>query len=359
MRMKASSANPTNKPLVTALGLTLIERNLYWLLAAGYKDIVIVLRAEDETSRSWAESRGTPLAKAFKADVSIYLESEPLGTIGALAEVHGDAENALVIYTDNLSDLSLNDFLRFHEQHKAAVTVAVHQHSVSVPYGCIDSDGIHVTGYREKPTIKMDVASGIYLFSREAYLLLESGASIGTNKLIERALSENCEVIQYQHDARWIDVNTASELERAIEMIANNESMECWFERVDVEVVGACIMGAEGVLLEKRDPKTQFYAGTWDTPGGKIEAGETPEQAIRRELKEELLLTEMQIGKTHAFDDIDLSSGRVFRHHVFEIITTQKPQANEGQQLGWHSNVQASEKMSPIVFRSLGALGLS
>jgi 8-oxo-dGTP diphosphatase len=54
-------------------------------------------------------------------------------------------------------------------------------------------------------------------------------------------------------------------------------------------LVAACaLVDADGrVLLAKRPPGKPL-AGLWEFPGGKIEAGETPEVALVRELKEEL-----------------------------------------------------------------------
>jgi len=54
--------------------------------------------------------------------------------------------------------------------------------------------------------------------------------------------------------------------------------------------VGAVINRQGEVLIAKR-PDNKFQGGLWEFPGGKVEAGETAEQALVRELQEEVAIT--------------------------------------------------------------------
>jgi 8-oxo-dGTP diphosphatase len=54
-----------------------------------------------------------------------------------------------------------------------------------------------------------------------------------------------------------------------------------------VVVAAALKDGKDRILLQQRSPGRQM-AGLWEFPGGKVEAGEVPEQALVRELREEL-----------------------------------------------------------------------
>ena len=51
------------------------------------------------------------------------------------------------------------------------------------------------------------------------------------------------------------------------------------------------LLRADGAMLLSTRPPGKPYAGYWEFPGGKLEAGETVEQALRRELIEELGVT--------------------------------------------------------------------
>jgi 8-oxo-dGTP diphosphatase len=56
-------------------------------------------------------------------------------------------------------------------------------------------------------------------------------------------------------------------------------------------VVAAALIDIEGRVLVQQRPAGAAMAGLWEFPGGKVEPGETPEDALVRELEEELAIT--------------------------------------------------------------------
>lgn len=56
-------------------------------------------------------------------------------------------------------------------------------------------------------------------------------------------------------------------------------------------VVAAALVDPDGRVLVAQRPEGKAMAGLWEFPGGKVEAGERPEDALIRELAEELSIT--------------------------------------------------------------------
>ncbi|MCI3946979.1 mutT/nudix family protein [Pseudomonas syringae] len=101
-----------------------------------------------------------------------------------------------------------------------------------------------------------------------------------------------------------------------------------------VHVAAAVIRGADGKILIARRADSQHQGGLWEFPGGKVEAGETVESALARELQEELgiVVTAARplIKVSHDYPDKQVLLD------VWEVSAfTGEPQGVEGQPLVW------------------------
>ena len=114
-----------------------------------------------------------------------------------------------------------------------------------------------------------------------------------------------------------------------------------------VDVAAAVIERPDGSFLLARRPHGKVYAGWWEFPGGKIEAGEPAERALARELHEELGI------------DVQTAYPWICRVHVYEHATVRlnffrvtcwrgEPRARENQRFIWQSiDAPIAEPMLP------------
>lgn len=101
-------------------------------------------------------------------------------------------------------------------------------------------------------------------------------------------------------------------------------------------VVACALVDADGRVLISKRPEGKALAGLWEFPGGKLEAGETPEECLVRELKEELgIVTKVAClapltFASHAYDTFHLFMP-LYVCRRFEGI----PTGIEGQEIKW------------------------
>ena len=107
-------------------------------------------------------------------------------------------------------------------------------------------------------------------------------------------------------------------------------------ERMPVDVAVGVLVDAQGRFLLTSRPEGKVYAGYWEFPGGKVEAGETIEAALRRELHEELGIT---IGPAQPWQVLlmDYPHARV-RLHFCKVYDWQGGfEMREGQAMAWQT----------------------
>lgn len=98
----------------------------------------------------------------------------------------------------------------------------------------------------------------------------------------------------------------------------------------------AVLIDADNRILIQKRPEGKAWAGYWEFPGGKLELGETPEQALVRELREELNVTTIE----KAFFPLSFISYTYPEGHALIPLFgcrnwTGVPQALEHQELAW------------------------
>jgi 8-oxo-dGTP diphosphatase len=103
-----------------------------------------------------------------------------------------------------------------------------------------------------------------------------------------------------------------------------------------VLVSAVALIDIDGRVLIAQRPEGKSMAGLWEFPGGKVEAGETPELALMRELEEELGIETLEsclaplTFASHTYDDF---------HLLMALFACRKwkgtPHGKEGQSLKW------------------------
>jgi len=115
-----------------------------------------------------------------------------------------------------------------------------------------------------------------------------------------------------------------------------------------VLVAAVALVDPDGRILIAQRPAGKSMAGLWEFPGGKVDPGETPEQALVRELHEELgIETATSCLAPIAF----ASHGYETFHLLMPVFACRKwngvPQPREGQALKWVAPIDLAQYPMP------------
>lgn len=114
-----------------------------------------------------------------------------------------------------------------------------------------------------------------------------------------------------------------------------------------IDVAAGLILTPDGQLLLAQRPGDKHWSGWWELPGGKIEPGESPAQALARELNEEL-----GIDVTHSTPWVTYTHEypKTIVRLAFQRVTgwNGEPSGVEGQSLTW-INAYATPSVAPLL----------
>ena len=119
---------------------------------------------------------------------------------------------------------------------------------------------------------------------------------------------------------------------------------------------GAVIVHGGRLLLERRPDGARSYPALWDTPGGHVDGGESPEDTLVRELDEELGIVATRFLLGAVADDVDERSQRFYRHFLYLLVGwTGEIVPRERQVLRWFELEEAARlpDLNPVVASAL------
>jgi NDP-sugar pyrophosphorylase family protein len=199
------------KPLLMVAGKPMLEHILTRARQEGFRRFIVAVHYLGEMIK---DHFGDGSRWSIRID---YLEErQPLGTAGALSLLQPKpSEPVLVTNGDILTDIRYRELLEFHQRHRAAATMAVRLHEWQQPYGVVETQGMEIVGFAEKPIVKSRVNAGIYVLEPSSLAALVPGEFCDMPMLFQKLQRSGARTIVYPMHEPWMDVGRPKDLDQA------------------------------------------------------------------------------------------------------------------------------------------------
>ena len=142
----------------------------------------------------------------FSLKVKFLEESNPMGTIGSIGLIKKISNNFIVLNCDVISDVDLNELLKFHKKNKSILTIGVKHFQYKNPYGVIFSKKNRFISFEEKPVVNFTINTGIYIFNKKIIPVINKFNLKNVEDLITSLSNKNYKILTYPIFENWYDL---------------------------------------------------------------------------------------------------------------------------------------------------------
>jgi dTDP-glucose pyrophosphorylase len=199
------------KPLLPVGGKPMLEHIIERAKNEGFQHFVIAIHYLGQMIEDYF---GNGARLGVRID---YLrEQSPLGTAGALGLLNPRPSEPFVVTNgDVITDIHYGELLDFHIRHNAMGTMAVRVHEWQHPFGVVQTRGVDIVGFEEKPVTRSHINAGVYVLAPDALSVLNADAHCDMPTLFERLQAKANRTVAYPMHEPWLDVGRPDDLAAA------------------------------------------------------------------------------------------------------------------------------------------------
>ncbi|MEI7612336.1 MAG: nucleotidyltransferase family protein [Betaproteobacteria bacterium] len=205
------------KPLLPVAGKPMLEHIIERAKLEGFTNFVLAIHYLGEMIEEYFGN-----GERLGVKVSYLREQSPLGTAGALALLDPRPDDPFVVTNgDVITDIRYGELLDFHVRHLACATMAVRVHEWQHPFGVVQTQGVDIVGFQEKPVARSHINAGVYALEPNAMDFLQHNIHCDMPTLFERLQTEARRTVAYPMHEPWLDVGRPDDLKSAQGQVDN------------------------------------------------------------------------------------------------------------------------------------------
>jgi len=199
------------KPMVLVAGKPMLQHIIERSQQEGFNHFVLAINYLGHMIEEYFGD-----GSRFGVKIDFLREQSSLGTVGALSLLARRPESSFVVTNgDVITDIRYGELLDFHIRHDATATMAVRVHEWQHPFGVVQTKGVDIVGFEEKPIARTHINAGVYALSPDALNVMIHGEHCDMPTLFERIQAKLLRTVAYPMHEPWLDVGKPEDLQLA------------------------------------------------------------------------------------------------------------------------------------------------
>jgi len=129
------------------------------------------------------------------------------GTAGPLKNLETKLKkDFLLMNGDLIISLDINKLKKFHQKSLSDITIVTKEIETPIAYGVLEIKKNRVLSWKEKPTIKSEISTGIYLINPRVIKEIPPNKYYNMNQLVKKIIQKRGVVSRFLYSGKWIDI---------------------------------------------------------------------------------------------------------------------------------------------------------